>query len=148
MRRLYTVFIILLILNTLSVYALSEEKCIEGGGVWTEKIGCDQREGDTCPQFYCKCHQGFSWNENLKQCTEILDQVLCESSDGEWIDDECVCPKNSIGFKENFGCDYALSLKEDDSVRNNNLLIILLVGGIILLILLIILATIIKNKRK
>jgi len=54
----------------------------------------------------------------------------------------------ALGFKEDFGCDYALSLKEDDSVRNNSLLITLLVGGIILLILLIILAVTLKSKRK
>jgi len=147
MGKLSIILIALLILNTTAVLALTEEKCVAGDGSWTEKIGCDEREGELCPQFYCKCSQGFSWNESLEKCEKISNQRLCESSEGEWIGNECVCPENSIGFKENFGCDYAQSF-ETDNFTKNNFLIILLVAGIILLVLLIVLVIMFKNKRK
>jgi len=80
----------------------------------------------------------------------VSENVLCESSDGKWINNECVCPENSVGFKEGFGCDYQSGFAQvSDSQDNNfNPFLIILIIGIILLIVLIILIKIFKKKNE
>jgi len=82
---------------------------------------------------------------------KVSDKVLCESSDGKWINEECQCPSNSVGFKEGFGCDYKSSYSNQeptDSINSDNIiLIIALIGGIVLLIILIILIKLLRNNK-
>ena len=82
---------------------------------------------------------------------QVSDKVLCESSDGKWINEECQCPKNSVGFKEGFGCDYKSSYYNQDpgdsTISSNQILLIVLVGGIILLVIFIILIKILRNNK-
>ena len=91
--------------------------CTSSGGVWTEKVVCDTREGEICPAFYCKCNQGFTWSNN--QCTKISNKDLCISSGGSWSD-ICTCPLNSVGFKEGFGCDYMSGFAEQTIIGGNS----------------------------
>ena len=79
----------------------------------------------------------------------VSEKVLCESSDGNWIDNKCVCPENSIGFKDGFGCDYQTGFAQvsDSQDKSHNPFLIVLVIGIIFLIILIILIKILKSKN-
>jgi len=85
------------------------------------------------------------------QAEQVSNKVLCESSDGKWINEECQCPSNSVGFKEGFGCDYKSSYSNQeptDSINSNNaILIISLIGGIVLLIIVIILIKLLRNNK-
>ena len=59
---------------------------------------------------------------------KVSDKVLCESSDGKWINEECQCPSNSVGFKEGFGCDYKSSYSNQeptDSINSDNIILII-----------------------
>ena len=82
---------------------------------------------------------------------QVSNKVLCESSDGNWINEECQCPSNSVGFKEGFGCDYKSSYYNqepgDSRNSNNQILLIALIGGIILLAILIILIKLLRNNK-
>ncbi|MFA5259024.1 MAG: hypothetical protein WC402_03025 [Candidatus Pacearchaeota archaeon] len=82
---------------------------------------------------------------------QVSNKVLCESSDGKWINEECQCPSNSVGFKEGFGCDYKSSYYNQEPVDSKNsanqILLIALIGGIVLLIILIILIKILKKNK-
>ena len=108
---------IFLIFNIPQSLALTEEQCMAGGGVWTEKIGCDPKEGEICPQYYCKCSQGYVLEE--EGCMKISDDTLCINSDGEWMNNKCVCPENSIGWTKGVGCDYELTT---ENIENPNLI--------------------------
>ena len=63
---------------------------------------------------------------------QVSDKVLCESSDGKWINEECQCPSNSVGFKEGFGCDYKSSYYNqepgDSRTSTSQIFLIALVG--------------------
>ncbi len=82
---------------------------------------------------------------------QVSDKVLCESSDGKWINEQCACPSNSVGFKEGFGCDYKSSYYNqeptDSKNQNNQILIIGLIGGIVFLVILIILIKILRKNK-
>ena len=82
---------------------------------------------------------------------QVSNKVLCESSDGKWINEECQCPSNSVGFKDGFGCDYKSSYSNQEPTysinSNNTILIISLIGGIVLLIIVIILIKLLRNNK-
>lgn len=64
-----------------------------------------------------------------KECIEIPKQELCENSGGKWIEcggsgqldvcnpyQTCICPENSVGFTEGFGCDYQEKILEVNQI--------------------------------
>ncbi|MEK6882562.1 MAG: hypothetical protein AABY22_23275 [Nanoarchaeota archaeon] len=75
---------------------------------------------------------------NLINESKIIEKTLCQASGGVFNLNSCICPSNSIGYKNNFGCDYLNqiptyppkeTIKIDDSKNNffkeNGLLIFL-----------------------
>lgn len=143
---LFFVCLVFIVFISASVAGISEEECVSGGGRWVEKIGCDPREGETCPQFFCKCEQGFQ-SINGK-CEKISDKSLCERSDGIWKGTTCVCPENSIGFNERVGCNYKFEIQTNKESVNgsNNIDIVLIIASLSALIIIIIWA-IWKRKK-
>ena len=87
----------------LQISELNESECLEAEGEWIVPLGIDVREDDR-RQPNCQCNQGFYFN--ITQCTPKPKQILCESSDGIWSNNECVCPENSVGWTDSVGCDY------------------------------------------
>src|SRR3989344_7446786 len=94
--------VMLALVLSFNVLAVSEDECVTGGGEWTTPQNVDPREGDT-RQPYCKCPSGSQWDGSL--CKSIPEKELCESSDGKWVNNECVCPENSVGWNGDVGCD-------------------------------------------
>jgi len=94
-----------------NVLAVSEDECLAGGGEWTTPQNVDLREGDT-RQPYCKCSQGSQWDGEI--CKSIPQKILCESSDGKWVNNECMCPENSVGWDKDTGCNYIQSPQNNE----------------------------------
>ena len=82
---------------------LNQQQCNTLSGEWIVPINVDEREGDLSTAF-CRCKMGFDWNETA--CVETPKYVLCQSSGGEWVNNDCMCPENSIEWTEFVGCDY------------------------------------------
>ena len=79
---------------------------------------------------------------------QTSNKVLCESSDGTWINEKCTCPQNSVGFKDGFGCDYSnIPQKSSSQMSINSLIIIILTMAVILVIILIVLVKLLKKKK-
>lgn len=78
---------------------------------------------------------------------QVSNKVLCESSDGKWINEQCICPSNSVGFKGGFGCDYKTEPKNSGNTGFNPTIIILLGAAIVFLIILILLIKLFRKRK-
>lgn len=65
-------------------------------------------------------------------------KALCEASDGNWIDGECVCPPHGAGFLEGFGCDYQTEPKAESSNFKMSPLVLILTVILFIIIIIII----------
>jgi len=91
------------LLFSLNSLAVTEGQCVAGDGKLIVPQNVDPREGDQRSPF-CQCEQGYTWNGT--SCFPISAEILCESSDGTWVEGSCECPEWSLGWNDKVGCDY------------------------------------------
>ena len=106
MKRLIIGLVVMLALVlSFNVLAVSEDECVTGGGEWTTPTIAqgDDPVSKTLPPF-CKCYTGFYWNDTSKSC-ESDQELRCEQTLGAWLNNECQCPEGTIKWTEGFGCD-------------------------------------------
>lgn len=119
--RLVVTFLFGTLFNLGSVVALelsdlTKDKCLAIEGEWIEPLNIDVREKDF-RQSFCRCPRSLFFNGTV--CLPISNQTLCETSDGNWVNDSCMCSENSIGFVSGLGCDYVLSIESSGELNNS-----------------------------
>ena len=107
--------IILIFITSNSVFAIqpTQEECETGNGIWHQV----EEKG------YCSCENGLDWNNEEKQCIDNR-KIKCESTNGIWTDNTCICEEDSTGYDPRFGCTYNQLKKPfgqpEDSQNNYN----------------------------
>jgi hypothetical protein len=124
MKKHYLIGILLTVLLILSIptyapysyeYNTTETQCKGTGGTWEEWSGCDPKEGDTCPIYYCNCENGYRLTN--EGCVLIPNEELCTNSDGQWINKYCICPEDYF-WTEGLGCNP--TIKSDIETNTNS----------------------------
>jgi len=93
---------------------------------------CYAHVAEICQEVSCANNQQIF--ETMDECNDFY---LCSSSDGIWDGKNgCICPENSIGFKEGFGCDYESNIKKTITFAQKYSLwmiigLILIIGGLL-----------------
>ncbi|MFA4819861.1 MAG: S8 family serine peptidase, partial [Candidatus Aenigmatarchaeota archaeon] len=146
MRLLIAIIIIASLISVSYVNAQTKEECEIGNGTWIVPKVIDPNEPNL-PQPYCRCNSGFYWNGTY--CKAVEKQILCENTGGYWNSTDCICPNNSIGFKEGFGCDYFANplLSNEKVVQNSDYLILIMAIVIVIIIILLFLIKRYFNKN-
>lgn len=116
MKKLFLIPIVVLFMSV-SAWAETENECISGSGVWILPQNIDLREGDQRSP-YCQCEQGEKWNGTA--CLPIPAEILCESSDGVWVNESCECPVQSTGWNDKVGCDSSANIESVVAAQNDS----------------------------
>lgn len=70
--------------------------------------------------FYNNTCMPLSDYQLARPVSRAPDNVVCTSAGGIWSNNACQCPVDSIGWKDNFGCDYSQMTEPKDTPQPFN----------------------------